>query len=89
MHMQVMDVPDTHALLDIRRADALAQVDDELGDLLDVDDIFALFRILLVLYDLRTPCDLQRLLLLHALSVGGDIPEMRRRETRIGFLRTM
>jgi len=39
-----------HALLDIRGRDALAEVDDKLGDLLDVDDIFALLGVLLVLY---------------------------------------
>lgn len=84
-----MDLPNAHAFLDISRTDALAQVDDKLGDLLDVDHVFALLRILLVLNDLRTSCNLQRLFLLHTLSVGGDVPEVRRRETGVRFLVTM
>lgn len=34
--------PHSHAFLDIGRRDALAEVDDKLCYLLDVDDIFAL-----------------------------------------------
>jgi hypothetical protein len=74
--MKQSNSPYSHALLDICRAHSLSQVDDELGDLLDVDDVFALLRVLLILDDLGASCDLKRLLLGHPLSVGGDIPEM-------------
>ena len=77
------NVPYPHALLNIRRTNSLSQVDDELGDLLDVDEVLALVRILLILDDLGTSCHLQRLFLLHALSIGCNIPEMRRGETSV------
>lgn len=48
-----MDLPDSHAFLNICRTHALSQVDNELGNLLHVDDMFALVRVLLVLDDLR------------------------------------
>jgi hypothetical protein len=66
--------PYSHTLLDICRTNPLTEIDDELGYLLDVDDIFTLLGILLILNDLRTPGDLQGLLLLHPLSVCSDVP---------------
>ena len=51
-------IPDPHALLDICWADTFTQIYDELCDLLDVDDIFALLSILFIFDDLRTPSDL-------------------------------
>lgn len=55
----MVNIPNTHALLDIRRTDSLAQVDDELGNLLDVDDIFALFSVFAFLNDLGATRHLQ------------------------------
>jgi hypothetical protein len=65
-----------HALFDICGRHALAEVDDKLGDLLDVDDIFALLGVLVVLYYLGASRDLKGLLFGHSLPVGGDVPEM-------------
>lgn len=81
-----MDLPDSHAFFDICRTHALPQVDNELGDLLHVDDIFALVRVLLILNDLGAASNLQRLLLCHPLPVGGNIPKVRRCKTGVGFL---
>lgn len=83
-----LNSPDSHAFLDICRTHALAQVDNKLGDLLHVDDIFALVRVLLILNDLGATSYLQRLLLCHPLPVGGNIPKVWRCETGVGFLRT-
>lgn len=83
-----VDLPDSHAFLDICRTHTLAQVDNELGDLLHVDHIFALVRVLLILNDLSAACYLQWLLLCHSLPVGGDIPKVWRCKTGVGFLGT-
>lgn len=49
-----MNVPYSHAFLDICRTDSLPQIDDELCDLLDIDDIFVLLGVLLISNDLGT-----------------------------------
>ncbi len=54
----LVDIPNSHALLDICRTNALTKLDDELGDLLDINDILALFRVFLILDDLGTSSDL-------------------------------
>lgn len=51
-------LPYSHALLDICGGYTLPEVDDELGDLLDVDDIFALLRVLFIGDDLGAAGDL-------------------------------
>lgn len=51
-------LPNSHAFLNICRTDPLTELNHKFGYLLDVDNIFALLRILLVLYNLRTPCNL-------------------------------
>lgn len=56
----MVTVPYSHAFFYVCRANPLTELDDEFGDLLDVDDIFALVRVFLVLYYLRTSRDLER-----------------------------
>lgn len=79
-------LPNPHALLDIGWTDALPQLNDEFGYLFDVDDIFAFVGILFILNDLCTSSDLQRMILLHSLSIGCDVPQMRRCQSGIRFL---
>ena len=68
---------DAHAFFYIRRTDSLAELDDEFGDLFDVDDIFALVVVLLVLYYLGAAGDLERVVFGHSLAIGGNVPEVR------------
>jgi hypothetical protein len=79
-------LPYSHALFNICGRYTLAQFDDEFGDLLDVDDIFALLGVLLVLYYLGASGDLEWLFFLHSLPVGGNIPEMWWSESSVRFL---
>ena len=74
-------IPYSHALFNIGGGDTLAELNDEFGNLLDVDDIFALVGVFLVLDDLGAAGDLEGVVFLHALSVGCYIPEVRRCET--------
>ena len=57
-HLGLWILPDSHAFLNIRRTNSLAKLNHKFGYLLDVNNIFALLRVLLVLYYLGTPCDL-------------------------------
>lgn len=45
--MQRLDLPYSHAFLDIGGRDTFTKIDDEFCYLLDVDDIFALLLILI------------------------------------------
>ena len=67
-------VPYSHAFLDICRANPLAEFDYEFGYLLDVDDIFALICIFLVLYYFGASGYLEGMVFRHPLPVGCDIP---------------
>lgn len=79
------NLPNPHPLLNIRWRHSLAQSYHELGNLLHVDHIFSIF-VVAGLNDLGTAGDLQRLLLLHALLVGRNVPQIRRGQARIRFL---
>ncbi len=61
--------PYSHALLYVRWSDLVTQADDELGNLLDVDDVLGVLWGVWV-DDLGAAGHLQRLLLLHHLLVG-------------------
>mmetsp|Transcript_22292 Transcript_22292/g.53383 ORF Transcript_22292/g.53383 Transcript_22292/m.53383 type:complete len:281 (-) Transcript_22292:263-1105(-) len=63
---------DAHALLHIRRGDPVAEPDHELCNLLHVDHVLCLVRVRAD--DLGAARDLQRLLLLHHLLVGHEVP---------------
>ena len=80
-------LPNPHALLDIRWTDALPELDHEFGYLLHVDDVLAFVGVLFILNDLCTSGDLQRMILLHSLSIGCDVPQMGRCQSGIRFLR--
>ncbi len=67
-------LPNAHALFNICRTDTLTEFDDELGDLLDVNDILALVRVLFILNDFGTPSDLEGMVFLHSLPVCCNIP---------------
>lgn len=67
-------VPYSHALFDVCGAHPLTELNNEFGYLLDVDDIFALFGVLLVLYYLRTPGYLEGVVFGHSLPVCCDVP---------------
>src|ERR1700760_3627342 len=69
LHCVEINLPNSHAFFDISRADSFTQVHDKLGDLLDIDNVFALLGIFIILNDLRTPGDLERLFFLHPLSI--------------------
>ena len=68
------DLPNPHPLFDICGGHALTKLDNKLSDLLDIDDIFALFGFFLILYYLGTAGDLERVVFGHALAVCGDVP---------------
>ena len=72
--MEGFGLPNSHSLFNICRGHSFAELDDELGDLLDVDDIFALFGLFLVLYYLGAASDLEGVIFGHPLAVCGDIP---------------
>mmetsp|Transcript_28844 Transcript_28844/g.47779 ORF Transcript_28844/g.47779 Transcript_28844/m.47779 type:complete len:215 (+) Transcript_28844:1014-1658(+) len=61
-----------HALLDISRSNPITESDDELSDLFDVDHVLGVVSVWV--YDLCAASNLQRLLLLHHLLVGNQIP---------------
>ena len=69
---------DAHALFDVGRADAVAELDDELCDLLDVNNVLLLRFVALLVFDyLRTSCYLEGLFFRHSLTIGGHVPQMR------------
>lgn len=84
-----LHLPDSHALLNICRADTFSQIDNELGNLLNVDHIFVLLWIFFVRNDLGAAGHLERLFLSHSLMIGENIPQVWWCETRIGFLRRL
>lgn len=86
--MHLCSIPNSHALFDICRTHSFPQVDDELGDLFDVDHIFALVGILLILDNFCTARHLERLLLCHTLAICGNVPKVWWCKTGVGFLGT-
>ena len=71
---EVSGLPNSHALFDICRGHAVAELDNEFGDLLDIDDIFTLFGLFLILNYLGTASDLEGVVFGHALPVCSNIP---------------
>ena len=66
--------PYSHALFNICRRHALAELNNELGDLFNVDDIFALIIVFFILDDLGTSGDLEGVVFLHPLPICRYIP---------------
>jgi len=52
--------PDSHSFLDVRRSNLVAEVDNKLGELFNVDDVLGIVRVRVD--DFCTACHLQRLL---------------------------
>jgi hypothetical protein len=75
---------DAHPLLDVGGRDAVAERDDELGDLLHVDHVLGVVGVRRD--DLGAARHLQRLLLLHHLLVGDEVPLRGRREAGVELL---
>jgi len=98
-------LPNTHALLNIRRGDTISEADNELCNLFYVDDILVLFVCAFLALNsakrvdglsgsgkvgihgnnLGTTSNLEGMLLLHALSICRDVPEVWGSETSVGF----
>lgn len=79
-------IPYSHTLLNICRRNTFTQVDNKLGDLLDIDNVFGLVRVIVALDDLRATRHLKRLFFRHPLLICSNIPKVRRSETGIRFL---
>ena len=74
-------VPDTHALLNIRGGDTVAQSDDELSDLFNVNEVLCVLGSRA--HNLCTTRNLKRLLFLRQLLVGDKIPLAGNGETSV------
>ena len=62
---------DAHSFLDVRRRDLIAQVDDELGKLLHVDNVLRVVRV--CVDDLGATRHLKRLIWNHGWQKGGRV----------------
>ena len=67
-------VPYSHTLFYVCGTNPLTELDDKFRDLLDVDDILALFGVFLVLYYLGTSGYLKGVVFGHSLPVCCDVP---------------
>lgn len=75
---------DSHAFFDIGRCHRVGQIDDKLGELLHVDDVFGI--ICVGVDNLCATSDLQGLFILEGLLVGREIPQCRRCQTSVALL---